>query len=257
MDLSIETFKLEAFLLVLVRIACFVAVAPIFGHKTVNPRLRVLIAASISLTVFSALNPDMPYYDSVFGYTFLMLKEAAVGLCLGFVSSLVMAIISMSGEFIDKEIGFAMAQSLDINTGVMTTITANMYDKLIYLIILITNLHFYILKAIVRSFEVVPMGTFKMNIPVLYPQVVGFVVEFFVIGFRIAMPIFIAATILNVILGVMTKSSPQMNMFAVGIQMKVILGLMALSIMIMFVPNITNFIMEKMDSMLTSVLGGM
>lgn len=257
MDLSIETLKLEAFLLVLVRIACFVAIAPIFGHKSINARLRVLIAACITLTVFSALNPDMPEYNSVFGYTFLMLKEAAVGLALGFVSSLVMAIISMSGEFIDREIGFAMAQSFDINSGMMTTITANMYDKLVYLIILITNMHFYILKAIVRSFEVVPLGSFKMNIPVLYTQVISFVVEFFVIGFRIAMPIFIAATILNVILGVMTKSSPQMNMFAVGIQMKVILGLLALSVMIMFVPNITNYIMEKMDSMLTSVLGGM
>ncbi|MBO5388349.1 MAG: flagellar biosynthetic protein FliR [Lachnospiraceae bacterium] len=150
MDLSIETLKLEAFLLVLVRIACFVAIAPIFGHKSVNARLRVLIAACITLTVFSALNPDMPEYDSVFGFTFLMLKEAAIGLSLGFVSSLVMAIISMSGEFIDREIGFAMAQSFDINSGMMTTITANMYDKLVYLIILITNMHFYILKAIVR-----------------------------------------------------------------------------------------------------------
>lgn len=257
MDLSIETLKLEAFLMVLVRIACFVAIAPVFGHKSINARLRVLIAACITLTVFTVLDPEMPEYDSVFGFTFLMLKEAAVGLSLGFVSSLVMAIISMAGEFIDREIGFSMAQSFDMNTGAMTTITANLYDKLIYLIILITNLHFYILKAIVRSFEVVPLGNFKMNMPILYTQVVGFIVEFFVIGFRIAMPIFIAATILNIILGVMTKSSPQMNMFAVGIQMKIILGMMALAIMIMFVPNITNYIMEKMDSMLTSVLGGM
>ncbi len=257
MDLSIETLKLEAFLMVLVRIACFVAIAPVFGHKSINARLRVLIAACIALTVFSAMNPDMPEYNSVFGFTFLLLKEAAVGLSLGFVSSLVMAIITMAGEFIDREIGFSMSQSFDISTGVMTTITASLYDKLIYLIILITNLHFYILKALVRSFEVVPLGSFKLNIPVLYSQVVGFVVEFFVIGFRIAMPIFIAATILNIILGVMTKSSPQMNMFAIGIQMKIILGMLALSIMIMFVPNITNYLMEKMDSMLSSVLGGM
>ncbi len=257
MDLSIETLKLEAFLMVLVRIACFVAVAPVFGHKSINARLRVLIAACIALTVFTAMDPDMPEYDSVFGFSFLLIKEAAVGLSLGFVSSLVMAIITMAGEFIDREIGFSMAQTFDINVGGMTTITANLYDKLIYLIILITNLHYYILKAIVRSFEVVPLGSFKMNVPVMYTQVLGFVVEFFIIGFRIAMPIFIAATIMNIILGVMTKSSPQMNMFAIGIQMKIILGMLALAIMIMFVPNITNYLMEKMDSMLSSLLGGM
>ena len=257
MDLSIETLKLEAFLMVLVRIACFVAVAPVFGHRSINARLRVLIGACIALTVFAAMDPDMPEYDSVFGFSFLLIKEAAVGLSLGFVSSLVMAIITMAGEFIDREIGFSMAQTFDINVGGMTTITANLYDKLIYLIILITNLHYYILKAIVRSFEVVPLGSFKMNMPVMYTQVLGFVVEFFIIGFRIAMPIFIAATIMNIILGVMTKSSPQMNMFAIGIQMKIILGMLALAIMIMFVPNITNYLMEKMDSMLSSLLGGM
>lgn len=257
MDLSIETLKLEAFFMVLVRIACFVAIAPVFGHKSINGRLRVLIAACISLTVFMAMDPEMPEYSTVFGFTFLLLKEAAVGLALGFVSSLVMAIITMAGEFIDREIGFSMAQSFDINSGGMTTISANLYDKLIYLIILITNLHYYILKAVVRSFEVIPLGGFKLNIAVMYTQVIGFVVEFFVIGFRIAMPIFIAATILNIILGVMTKSSPQMNMFAIGIQLKIILGMLALAIMIMFIPNITNYLIEKMDSMLTSVLGGM
>ena len=257
MDLSIETLKLEAFLMVLVRIACFVAVAPVFGHKSINARLRVLIAACIALTVFTAMDPEMPEYNSVFGFSFLLIKEAAVGLALGFVSSLVMAIITMAGEFIDREIGFSMAQSFDISSGAMTTITANLYDKMIYLIILITNLHFYILKAVVRSFEVVPLGGFQLNISVVFVQVVGFITEFFVIGFRIAMPIFIAATILNIILGVMTKSSPQMNMFAIGIQMKIILGMLALAIMVMFIPNITNYLMEKMDSMLSSVLGGM
>jgi len=257
MDLSIETLKLEAFLLVLVRIACFVSIAPVFGHKSINARLRVLIAACISLTVFVALDPDMPEYSSVFGFSFLILKEAAVGLALGFVSSLVMAIIAMSGEFIDREIGFSMAQSFDINSGGMTTITANMYDKLVYLIILISNLHYFILKAVVRSFEVIPLGRFNMNVPFLYTQIIDFIVEFFVLGFRIAMPIFIAATILNIILGVMTKSSPQMNMFAIGIQMKIILGMLALSVVTMFIPNITNYLMEKMDSMLTSLLGGM
>lgn len=257
MDLSIETLKLEAFFMVLVRIACFVAIAPVFGHKSINGRLRVLIAACISLTVFMAMDPEMPEYSTVFGFSFLLLKEAAVGLALGFVSGLVMAIITMAGEFIDREIGFSMAQSFDISTGAMTTITANLYDKLIYLIILITNLHYYILKAVVRSFEVVPLGGFKLNIVTMYTQVIGFIVEFFVIGFRIAMPIFIAATILNIILGVMTKSSPQMNMFAIGIQLKIILGMLAMAIMIMFIPNITTYLMEKMDSMLTSVLGGM
>ena len=72
----------------------------------------------------------------------------------------------------------------------------------------------------------------------------------------IAMPIFISMTMLNVILGVLTKSSPQMNMFAIGMQMKVIIGMLALTIVIVFVPGITNILMDKMQAMINSLIGG-
>ncbi len=257
MDLTVATLTLETFLLVFVRIACFIAIAPVFGHKSINARLRILIAICISLTVFTAMDFQMPEYSSVFGFAFLILKEVAVGLSLGFVSSLVMAIIVMVGEFIDREIGFSMAQNFDMSMGAMVTITAELYDRLIYLIILISNLHFYILKAVAQSFELIPLGEISIDFPYMYVQVLSFIAEYFSIGFRIAMPIFISATILNVILGVMAKSSPQMNMFAVGLQLKVLLGLFVLSVMIMFIPNIATRLMEIMGSMLTSLLGGL
>ena len=69
------------------------------------------------------------------------------------------------------------------------------------------------------------------------------------------MPVFIGATIVNVILGILTKSSPQMNMFSVGMQIKVIAGLLVMTIAIMFVPNIANYLMERMQEMLQAVMG--
>lgn len=257
MDLTISTLTLEAFLLVVVRTACFVAIAPVFGHKSINARLRVLIALCISLTIYSAMDIQMPEYTTVFGYSFLILKEAAVGLLLGFVSSLVMAVLVFAGEFIDREIGFTMSTTFDMNTGAMVTITADLYDKLVYLIILISNLHFYILKAIAQSFELVPIGSMSLNLPYMYTGILSFIAEFFSIGFRIAMPIFLGATMLNVILGVLAKSSPQMNMFAIGMQLKVMVGLLILSITIMFIPNIANYLMEKMQSMIMTLMGGL
>ena len=86
---------------------------------------------------------------------------------------------------------------------------------------------------------------------------IDFIGQMFSIGFRIAMPVFLGATMLNVILGVLAKSSPQMNMFAIGIQLKVFIGLVLLAICIMFVPNIANYIMERMRDMVNVVLGGL
>ncbi|MBE5944830.1 MAG: flagellar biosynthetic protein FliR [Lachnospiraceae bacterium] len=257
MDLTISTLTLEAYLLVVVRTGCFFAIAPIFGNKAVNGRLRVLIAACVSIIVFTSIDYSLPEYSSVFGYSFLILKEAFVGLSLGFVSNLVMAILVMAGEFIDREIGFTMSSNFDASIGAMVTITAEFYDRLVCLVILITNLHYYILQALIQSFELAPLGKVVPNTPVLYSGIISFIGEYFSIGFRIAMPVFLGATMLSVILGVLAKSSPQMNMFAIGIQLKVFVGLALLTITILFIPNITTYLMEKMQYMLATLLGGL
>lgn len=257
MDLSISTRTLEAFLLVVMRSGGFVSVAPLFGHKSVNVRLRVLIAICISFTIFSATDVSLPEYDTVFGYSLLVIKEVVVGLSLGFAASITMAIITVAGEFIDREIGFTMATNFDLTVGGMVTVTAELYDKMIYAVILITNMHYYILKALAQSFELVPIGKVNVNYLSLYNGVLGFMGQYFSIGFRIAMPIFICATILNIILGILAKSSPQLNMFSVGIQLKVFGGLAVLSIAVMFIPNIANYLMERMQDILASIMGGL
>ena len=257
MDLTISTLTLESFLLVLARTGGFVAVAPLFGHKSVNARLRVLIAACISLTIFSAMDISLPEYETVLGYSWLVIKEIAVGLSLGFVASLTMSALVVAGEFIDREIGFTMATNFDLSVGGMVTITAELYDRMVYVVILVTNLHYYILKALAQSFELIPVGHVSVNFTSLYSNASGFIGQYFSIGFRIAMPVFLGAIILNVILGVLTKSSPQMNMFSVGMQLKVFAGLIILSVAIMFIPNIATYLMERMQDMLLSLMGGL
>ncbi|MBR1815429.1 MAG: flagellar biosynthetic protein FliR [Lachnospiraceae bacterium] len=257
MDLRISTLTLETFILVFARIAGFVAVAPLFGHRAINARLRILIAACISITVFSAMNFEMAEYSTILGYTILLIKELVIGLSIGFVSSFVMSVLVLAGEFIDREIGFTMSQTFDPSSNAMVTITAELYDRIVYLIILITNLHYYILKAIAQSFEVVPLGHININYAYLYTQAISFIGQYFSIGFRIAMPVFLGTIILNVILGILTKSSPQMNMFAIGMQLKVIGGLLIMTIVIVYIPSVANYLVEKMNDMVTTILGGL
>lgn len=257
MDLTVSTLALESFLLVVARSAGFCVTAPLFSHKSVNARLRVLIAACISISVYSSMNLELPQYETVLGFTFLILKELAVGLSIGFVASLTMSMLVLAGEFIDREIGFTMSTTFDPSTGAMVTITAELYDKLIYAVILITNLHFYIISALAQSFVLVPVGRVEVHFVNIFSNAIGFMGQYFSIGFRIAMPIFLGATIINVILGILTKSSPQMNMFSVGMQIKVIGGLLVMTIAIMFVPNIANYLMERTQEMLRSVMGAM
>ena len=257
MDFRVSTLILETFILVFARVAGFCASAPLFSHRSINARLRVLIAACISITIFSAMNFPTVEYSTILGYTVQLIKELVVGLSIGYISNFVMSILVLTGEFIDREIGFTMSQTFDPSSNAMVTITAELYDRIVYLIILITNLHYYILKAIVDSFEAVPLGHVSIHYEFLVTEILGFIGQYFSIGFRIAMPVFLGALILNVILGVITKSSPQMNMFAIGMQLKVIGGLLVMTIVIVYIPSVANYLVEKMDDMVTTILGGL
>lgn len=256
MSFTVATLTLEAFLLVFARTGSFLAIAPIFGDNAINAKMRILISFFIALTLFQVVKVDLPVYDSVLSYSILVLNEVVVGLLLGFVSGLTLKALAVAGEFIDREIGFSMATTFDPSVG-MVTISGELYNKIVCLVIMITNLHYYILSAAAQSFELIPVGHVQLNPAIIYSSILSFLTEFFAIGFRIAMPIFLGATILNVILGVLAKSSPQMNMFAIGMQLKVFVGLTLLSLCILYVPNIANFLMEKMREMINIVLGGL
>lgn len=256
MSFTISTLILEAFLLVLVRVACFTSIAPIFGHNSLNARMKISIAFFVSLILYQVVDVSLPEYINVLGYTTLVLEEALVGLLLGFVAGLSMKALAIAGEFIDREIGFSMATTFDPNQG-MVTITGDLYDKIVCLVIVISNLHYYILSAAAQSFELVPVGSVVLNPGLIYTSLIQFIGQMFIIGFRIAMPVFLGATMLNVILGVLAKSSPQMNMFAIGMQLKVFVGLFLLAVCIMFIPNIANYIMERMRDMIQTILGGL
>ena len=91
----------------------------------------------------------------------------------------------------------------------------------------------------------------------MYDTVIGFIANYFIIGFRIALPVFGTVILLNCVLGIMAKIAPQMNMFAVGMQLKVMTGLFVIFITMSLLPIIANFIFDQMKSMLTQMMRGM
>lgn len=91
----------------------------------------------------------------------------------------------------------------------------------------------------------------------MYDTVIGFTANYFIIGFRIALPVFGTIILLNCVLGIMAKVAPQMNMFAVGMQLKVMTGLFVIFVTMSLLPIIANFIFDQMKSMLTQMMRGM
>ena len=150
-----------------------------------------------------------------------------------------------------------MAQEFDPMMKTQVTITGNLYQYFILLLLVVTDMHHYILRALIDSYIVIPVNGQVFDWNSLAGSMVTYMTDMFVIAFRIVLPIFACIMVLNCILGIMAKVAPQMNMFAVGMQMKVLVGLIVLFLTISLLPGIADFIFTEMKRMIVSMIEGM
>ncbi|MDF2542252.1 MAG: putative rane protein [Herbinix sp.] len=243
----------ELYLLIFVRITGFLYTAPFFSLKNVPIRIKIGISIFLSILLLYTISSDMPQYNSVIEYAILITKEVIVGVLMGFFANIAYYIISFSGQIIDMEIGFSMVNQLDPLSNIQTTISSNFYGYLILLMMMITNLHHFFIKALVDSYQVVPLGKAVFN-PGMYVVMVRFITDYFIIGFRIVLPVFAAIMIVNTILAILAKIAPQMNMFVVGMQLKLFVGIFVLILIVELIPAVSDFIFNEMMTMLKSIL---
>ena len=193
----------------------------------------------------------------MFGYAVIVLREGITGLLMGFAANICNSIILFAGNIIDMDIGLSMAQEFDPMTNSQVTITGNLYQYLLLLMMVVTNMHHYVLRALIDSYQVIPVNGQVFQWDSLAESMTTYMADSFVIAFRIVLPVFACMMILNCILGIMAKVAPQMNMFAVGMQMKVLLGLTVLFLTVMMLPGISDFVFKEMKRMIVSMIEGM
>jgi flagellar biosynthetic protein FliR len=254
--MTVQADHLEAFLLILVRITAFIYVAPFFNLKNVPRKVKAGFSFFFALVLYEVVPiPDLAY-QGVIGFAGLLISEALVGIILGFFTNICYYILAFAGQMMDMEIGFAMVNEFDPVSNIQTTITSNYYSYIVMLIMMVTNLHHYLIIAFADAFKIVPIGGAHFS-PNLYLLMVEFIKEYFIIGFRIILPVFAATLILNVILAILAKVAPQMNMFVIGIQLKIFVGLAVLFMVVGLTPRVAEFIFDEMIFMMRSAIEGL
>ncbi len=256
-EYSFSLADFEIFLLILVRVSCFVYIAPFFGMSNTPARVKIGLSVFVSLLVFNFVDKTAVDYTGIFGYSIIILKEGITGLLIGLAANICNSIILFAGNIIDMDIGLAMASEFDPTTRTQVTITGNLYNYFILLLLIVSDMHHFILRALVDSFEVIPVNGQLFDWQHIATSFTTYMGDMFVIAFRIVLPVFGCIMILNCILGIMAKVAPQMNMFAVGMQMKVMVGLLVLFITVVLLPSVAEFIFREMRIMIVSFIEGM
>lgn len=257
-DYSFSVAELEYFMLIFCRVSCLIYIAPFFGMNNTPKRIKIGLSLVVSFLLYEVLPiTPIPEYSTVTGYAVLVIKEVVTGLLLGYGCQICTTIVGFAGRIIDMEIGLSMASLMDPTTKENMSITGILYQYATMLLLIVTGMYQYILKALVESFTLIPVAGAVFEADRLFSVMMKFLADYILIGFRICLPVFAVMLLLNAILGMLAKVAPQMNMFAVGLQMKVLVGLAVIFLMTGMLPGLSDMIFTEMKTMMVAFVEAM
>lgn len=231
-DFGVAVENFDAILLVLIRMSGLFILSPVFGRQNMPALFKVGFAFFLTLIYITATeNLAVDYQESMVLYVVYVVKELAIGIIMGYVTYIVMSGIYLAGQIIDNQIGFGYANVLDPITNIQVPLTSNFYYTYIILIFLLINGHHMIIRALFYSYKIIPLGQLTFSSDVIQ-ELGSLMAEMFGIALRISAPIIAAVFIADVVLGVLSKTIPEMNVFVLGMPIKVMLGLIIITITI-------------------------
>lgn len=237
---------IETFLFIFLRFTGMIIVSPVFGRKNLPPILRIGFCLIMSIIIMLLL-PQSQYTQShhLFVFAINAIKEIALGMVMGYITLVVFSIAIGAGQIIDMQIGFGMSGFFDQQMGMQIAITGNFLNIILLLVFFATDGHHKLIQIMFGSFELIAPGKVLFNISAVQMLVLYFG-WFMILVIQVAMPIIAVSILTELALGVIVKTMPQMNVFVVGIPLKIILGLV---VMMLFLSAFVMFLQGAFDQM--------
>lgn len=244
-----------SFLIILVRISSFFINTPIFGGAGVPQLVKIALAALVSAMVLLVNGPvSIEIPGTVTGLMVLIAGEIAFGLTLGYAVSLVFAGVQLGGMLIGYQMGFAVANVLDPVSNDQVSIVGQFLFLFAMLYFLAIDAHHILLKGLSDSFLLAPAGSFAVN-----QESVSWIVRIFShmfwLGLKISLPVVGAIFLVDVAMGIIAKTVPQMNVFIVGLPLKSLLGMLILALAYPFFAVVMRIDFEMVMSDFYNMMG--
>jgi len=248
----LEPGTLAAFGLYLVRSSALILSAPLTGTGTSFAGVKIALIASLSLLFYSVTGS--PLADvSGFTYVLFALRELMLGLFLGFILQMIVMSVRVSSELIGHEMGFTMSSVVDPNTGVNMPLLVQIYELLFLLGLLAMNGHHFFMRALLESFNRAPVGVVAIdkNIP---EMALDFFAEMFTAGITFAAPITVLLALVSVLVGLLTRAVPQLNIMEFSFNLRIALGLVA---MLIFAPVLAPAMTRLLETLIDGLNAGL
>lgn len=236
---------LAAFGLVLTRTGAMVLSAPILGLGSRFQGYKIALVFTLSLLFYLTFCEPLQGGTEPIGYGMLALREVLIGLFLAFLFTLVLQAVRVGGEMIGQEMGFLVARQVDPATGIQTPLITAVYENLFLLSILLLNGHHWIIRSLGHSFERAPIGKLSLSGGIA-DAVTTMFGEMFQAGIVFAAPVLVFLMLTSILIGLLARAVPHMNVLEIGFTMRVLIALVA---MFVFAPLLEPAMLKLHDQL--------
>jgi len=235
---------LQKVILVFMRISAFVFISKGFSFRGVPTVVKIAISLALTLPVYVML----PAMDSEMGLMQLglfALKESLIGLALGYITNLFFFAVEIAGGVADFQVGFSMSSVFDPSIGVQASYFGKVYYWMAMSIFFFTDMHHHVLRALVSGFSVFPIEEFSVG-EFGVKGIVTLFTMMFENALNLSAPIVIAALLTEVVLGVLSRTVPQINVLMLSMPFKI---LVSMALMLILLPHLMNSIADMLPLM--------
>lgn len=248
------TAQVTLFSLILMRMSGFILLNPILGRRNIPMQVKAGFIFVLTLTVYSFSAGDAFDIANPLEYGFLLLKEFAAGYVIGYVTELFFFVVTFAGYVMDFQMGLSMSTVYDPQSNTQVPITGSLLQAFYVLLFFAVDGHLALMKILLQSAEIVPYGGIVIT-QNLALRVIDLFSECVIMGIKFAFPILAAEFLIEIGVGILNKIVPQINIFVINIQLKVIVGLGLLVFLISpigeYLSNLVTVMIKTIQEIIT------
>ena len=241
------------YILVFVRMAGMIGFNPILNRNNLPAQVRVGMIFTLTILLAPNLHPGNAAIFTSMDLVVAILKELMVGIACGFVFQIFYYLLFFIGDLMDTQFGMSMAKVFDPGTNIQTSISGNLLNMMFILYIFATDSHLLLIHLFATSYDVVSMGAVRLS-----PDIAQYLLHLFISAFslaiRLAVPFIAAEFVLELSMGILMKLIPQIHVFVINIQFKILLAMLLLLLfaapIASFIDNYIKLVFESMRDML-------
>ncbi len=255
--ISFSPGDVASFAVVLFRVAGIMVFAPFYSSGGFPIQVKIMLPLCVALTLGPAVPAAQGIQSMALGGIVLsLLGEVLVGMVLGLTAAFVFSGLQLAGQIMGFQLGFSIVNVIDPQTTVQTSVLAILQNFLGLIFFLMINGHHWFFRAVAESLDYLPVGGIRMSGPIA-GEMVRLSSQIFVAGIQIAAPVLAVTMVADVILGIIGRAAPQINILIEGLPVKILVGLGGMSLACYFLPGLLGSYFMQLSQDLLTILRGL